>query len=73
MSTIFGIIFGPSGVGALPLGVAAELSIHYFGAFLLAYNHTEPEYNHMEPDSFCATYFSPIRGCPRVMKFCMEF
>ena len=21
---------------------------------------------------FCATYFSPRRGCPRIMKFCME-
>ena len=23
--------------------------------------------------SFSATYFSPRRGCPRVMKFCTEF
>ena len=28
MSTLFGII-GPSGVGGLPLGVAAKRSVHY--------------------------------------------
>ena len=45
---------GPSGVPALPLGIAAERSIHYIWYYF---------------SSFCATYFSPRRGCPRVMKF----
>ena len=51
----FVYLFGPSGGRVLPLGVAAERSVHYFGDF------------------FCATYFSPRRGCLRVMKFCVEF
>ena len=38
--------FGPSGVRALPLGVAAKRSVHYIWYYF----------------SFCATYFSPRRG-----------
>ena len=52
---------GPSGVRALHLGVAAERSFHYIWYYCSFFS------------SFCATYFSPRRGCPRVMKFCMEF
>ena len=50
---------GPSGVRALPLGVAAERSVNYFWDYF----------------SFISffLFFSPRRGCPRVMKFYMEF
>ena len=53
--------FGPSEVRALPLGVvAAEPSVHYFlGIIFLSF-------------LFRATYFSPRRGCPRVLKPCTE-
>ena len=50
---------GPSGVRALPLGIAAERSVHYIWYYFVFF--------------FSATYFSPGRGCPRVMKFCPEF
>ena len=53
-------IIGPSGVRALPLGVAAKRSVHYicdYFSFL----------------SFSATYFSPRRVYATVSKFCTEF
>ena len=53
---MFSSLIGPSGVRALPLGVAAERSVHYiwyyFSSFFL---------------SLSATYFSPRRSCPLVM------
>ena len=45
--TFFTSTIGPSGVRALPLGVAAERSVHCFRDYL---------------SFFCATYFSPRRG-----------
>jgi hypothetical protein len=48
-------LIGPSTVSALPLGVAAERSVHYI-------------WNYFSLSSFCATYFSSRRGCRRVMK-----
>jgi hypothetical protein len=53
-------IFGPSGVRALPLGVAAERSFHYIWYYFLL-------------PSFSATYFSPRRVCPRVKNFVRSF
>ena len=53
--------FGLRGVCALPLGVAAEQSVHYFWDYFSFLSF------------FSATYFSPKRGWPRVMKFCTEF
>jgi hypothetical protein len=52
---------GPSGVHALPLGVAAERSVHYFRDYFSFLSF------------FSATYFSLRRGCPRVKKFGWSF
>ena len=85
MSTIFGII-GTSKVRALPLGVEAERSVHYFGDY---FGQSEMKvlplgiaaecsvqyfcdlFNFLP--SFWVTYFFPRRGCPRVLKFCTGF
>ena len=48
---------GPSEVHMLPLGVAVDSSVQYFWDYF----------------SICATYFSPRRACPRVLKLCKEF
>jgi hypothetical protein len=50
-------IFGPSGVCALRYEVSTIFGIIFFFSFFLSQPHT----------------FSPRRGCPRVLKFCMEF
>ena len=47
---------GPSGVGALLVGVAANRSVHYFCNYL---------------SSFCATYFSPRRVYATLLKPCV--
>ena len=52
---------GPSGVCALPLGVAAERSVHYICDYFYFYF------------IFSATYFSHRRGYRRVPKCCMGF
>ena len=57
--TVAYLYFGQSEVRALPLGVAAERSVHYDWDNFLYFL------------SFPVTYFSPRRGCPRVVKFCM--
>ena len=56
---IWYIGIGPSGVHALPLGVAAKRSVHYIWYCFSFF--------------FCATYFSPRRVYRRVPKFCMGF
>ena len=63
------------GVHVLPLGVAAEwfstiigaLFLHR-GGYVLNCTHL-PRTSHTSRD-FSAKYFSPRRGCPRVLKFC---
>ena len=74
---------GPSGVHVLPLGVAAEQSVHYFGpsgvcALPLGVGakrsvHYICDYCSFSVLSFSATYFSPRRVYCRVPKFCMGF
>ena len=51
----------PSGVRALPLGIAAEQSVHYFWSIFWEYNHTEPEYNHTETEY---NHTEPISSVP---------
>ena len=53
---------GPSGVHALSVGVAAKQSVHYFWDYFSFFFL-----------SFRATYFSPRRGCPRVVQIVKEF
>ena len=55
------IKIGPSEVRALPLGIADELSVHYFWDYFSSFFLF-----------FQVTYFSPRRGCPRILNFWMD-
>ena len=69
---------GPRGVCPLPLGIAVERSVHFIwydfgpsGVRALPLGVAAERSVHYIWNYF-SFFFSPRRGCPRVMKFCKE-